>query len=87
MCELYNLFTDCCNNMVKKIPEIYKMILIHPILNTQVATIIRQLSEQRVLYREAIIQDSYLSVKKGIRVKIRELLHRLDDVYPRQKIV
>jgi len=71
--------------MVKKIPEIYKMILIHPILNTQVATIIRQLSEQRVLYREAIIQDSYLSVKKGIRVKIRELLHRLDDVYPGQK--
>ena len=59
--------------------------LLIPIQNVQVADINRELSNQKVLYKEAMISDSVLSVKKEIRMKIRELQHSLQEINIEQK--
>jgi hypothetical protein len=62
------------------------MLLIPPIHDKQVENIIRQLSELRSQYSEAVLRDSFLSVKKEIRIKINQLQHTLNEVNPGQKI-
>lgn len=63
------------------------MHLIHSNHNVKITIINRELSNKRVLYNEAIIKDSELSVKKELRMRIRELRAELNELIRQQKLL